>query len=458
MPIDKSIGRIKSINGHVTEVYLEAAQPPELFEIITSPEDLNVRLEVFFQQKGFVSCLVLSDPTKLYRGMKLIGTDSDLKVPVGSSILGRVINLFGEAQDSKPPVNSPTKASIYSKSPPLNTIRHSGEILETGIKVVDFMTPIQKGEKVGFIGGAGVGKTILLTELLLNITSRQKGAISVFAGVGERIREGQELHQRLTDLGVMDKTAIILGHMNENAAIRYRVALAATTIAEYFRDNDKKDVLFYIDNMFRFAQAGNEVSTILGATPSEQFYQATLQTEISSIQDRLVPTENGAITSLQTIYVPSDELTDPAVNTIMSFLDTAIVLSRNVAQLGVYPPVDLYQSSSQNITKSIIGDDHFNTLTQFQQLLFHYNRLSHIVAILGETELSAEDQILFSRSKKVINYLSQPFFVTEAQTGRKGVFVPRDTTIKDVAKILAGELDNVPTEKLMFIGNLADAK
>ncbi|MDO8498302.1 MAG: F0F1 ATP synthase subunit beta [bacterium] len=450
-------GKIHSARGQIVEVNIESETFPTLFEILTCPEDPSVRLEVFFQSEDVASCLTLSKSNKLHRGMKVMGTGSELKLPVGSSILGRVINLFGEPQDGQGAITSSTKLSIYSKTPPLNTVRGGFEILETGIKAIDFLTPFLRGGKIGFIGGAGVGKTILMTELIHNITAAHSG-VSVFAGVGERIREGQELYKRLVESQVMKNTVMILGQMNEDAAVRFRVALAAATIAEYFRDQERKDVLFFLDNMFRFVQAGNEVSTLLGTTPSEQAYQATMQTEVSNLEDRLISTDGGAITSVQTIYVPSDEITDAGVNTIMSFMDTAVVLSRSVAQLGLYPPIDINQSSSSTLSKNLLGEDHFQVLTSFQQSLDRYNKLSHIVAIVGESELSPADQQLFSRIKKVINYLTQPFFVTEAHTGRKGVFVPKATTVSDINLILVGRLDQIPAEKLMYIGALKDLK
>lgn len=450
-------GAVRSVNGQIAEVEFETDQLPSIYEILTCREDPEVILEVYSQSRAQVSCLILSNPTKLHRGMPVVGTGSDLKVPVDQAVLGRVINLFGAPQDNGPDLSHLYKMSIYSKPVSLNTLQSSFNILETGIKVIDFLTPFLKGGKVGFIGGAGVGKTILITELLHNITLQHQG-VSVFAGVGERIREGQELYQRLFESKALPRTSIVLGQMNENAAVRFRVALAAITIAEYYRDNLKQDVLFFIDNMFRFVQAGNEVSTLLGTTPSEQAYQATLQTEISTLEDRLISTQNGTITSIQTVYVPSDELSDPGVNAIMSFLDTAVVLSRNVAQKGIYPPVDISQSASSALSPSIVGHEHFEVLTEFQRLLDRYNRLSHIVAIVGESELSTEDQILFSRTKKVINYFTQSFFVTELQTGRKGVYVPTETTVTDIKTILSGKLDSTEAERLMYIGSLQDAK
>ncbi|MCL4367555.1 F0F1 ATP synthase subunit beta [Patescibacteria group bacterium] len=446
-------GRIISVNGQIAEVEIESDSYPQLLEILVSPENDQIRLEVYYQSEKVVSCLILYGRSLLYRGMKITGTGSELKTPLSKDILGRVINLFGDPQDSGGPISNANWTPIYSKTPALNTIRSKSELLETGIKAIDFLTPFVKGGKIGFIGGAGVGKTILMTELIHNITAAHSG-VSIFAGVGERIREGQELYQRLLTSKVMANTVMILGQMNENAAIRFRVALAAAAIAEYFRDLHHQDVLFFIDNMFRFVQAGSEVSTLLGTTPSEQAYQATLQTEISSLEDRLVPTENGTITSIQTVYVPSDELTDAGVNAIMSFLDTAVVLSRSIAQMGIYPPIDLYQSSTSTVSRSLISSDHLAVLTLFQQLLDRYNKLSHIVAIVGESELSADDQTVFNRIKKVINYLTQPFFVTEIHTGRKGVFVPINTTISDIREILSGKLDDVPADKLMYIGDL----
>lgn len=459
-------GIITSITGQIATVEIEDDFYPALFEILNSPDDPSVVLEVFSQSKQSSYCQILTSPEKLFRGMKILGSGSDLKVPVGKAVLGRVIDLFGSPRDNGGPIPRQTLASIYGQAPSLNIVKSSFQILETGIKAIDFLTPIQRGGKVGFIGGAGVGKTILLTELMRNITLRpasgkleaKREVYSVFAGVGERIREGQELYQRLKESGVLPKTILILGQMNENAAIRFRVAQAAVAQAEYFRDIVKSDVLFFIDNMFRFVQAGNEVATLLGTIPSEQAYQATLQTEISNIEDRLIPTENGTITSFQNVYVPADEITDAGVSAVMSFLDTAIVLSRSVAQKGIYPAIDLFQSSSSTLSKAFLGEAHFKALTEFQKLLENYNKLSHIVAIVGEEELSSENRILYNRTKKIINYLTQPFFMTEKQTGRKGQIVSKETTVKDITMILSGSLDNVPAEKFMYIGSLSEAK
>jgi len=449
-------GRIIKVSGQIAEIEIEGDIFPSLSEILTCPEDPQVILEVYSQSKDTTFCITLSNPERLFRGMVVTGTSDDLKIPVGKALLGRVIDLLGKPLDNKGPLISDQRHSIYSKAPPLTTIKRDYRILECGIKAIDFLTPIIKGGKIGLIGGAGVGKTVLLTEILHNITFTQKGVASVFAGVGERIREGQELYQRLSDSKVMDQTVVVLGQMNENAAIRFRAALSATTLAEYFRDVEKRDVLFFMDNIFRFVQAGNELSVILGTTPSEQAYQATLQTEISSLEDRLVATQNGSITSFQNVYVPADDMSDAGVATVVSFLDTAIVLSRTVAQKGIYPPIELGQSSSAALNKSFLGEAHFKALTNFQQMLDDYNRLSHIVAIVGEAELSLENQILYNRTKKIVNYLTQPFFAAERQTGKKGVYVPRETTVKDINLILSGSLDQVPTEKFLNIGSLKE--
>ncbi len=451
-------GTIASVTGQIAVVEIETDEYPAVSEILVSPKDPEVILEVFSESKHNLFCQILSDPEKLYRGMPIVGTGSDLKVPVGKEVLGRIIDLFGTPRDNGGPIKASAKSSIYASAPTLSIVRSSYTILETGIKAIDFLTPVQKGGKVGFIGGAGVGKTILLTELMHNITGAQNNVFSVFAGVGERIREGQELYQRLKESQVLPKTTVILGQMNENPAIRFRVALAAVAQAEYFRDVLKTDVLFFIDNIFRFVQAGNEVATLLGTIPSEQAYQATLQTEISSLEDRLIPTENGSITSFQNVYVPADEISDAGVSAVMSLLDTSIVLSRSIAQKGIYPPIDLFQSSSSTLSKAFLGEVHFKALTEFQKLLENYNKLSHIVAIVGEEELSPENRILYNRTKKIINYLTQPFFMTEKQSGRKGVYVKKDTTIKDITMILSGNLDNIPADKFMYIGSLADAK
>jgi len=450
-------GKILSVQGQVAIVEIESDQQPTQAEVLLSPEDPYVNLEVYYREENKATCLILSDNSRIYRGQSVVGSGKMLNIPTNPAILGRVLNLFGKPIDGKGQLQEGPTTPIYNRAPKLSELKGERQILETGIKAIDFLAPFVRGGKIGFVGGAGVGKTVLITELLHNITEKSQG-ISLFAGIGERIREGQELFEKLEQNGVMKSTVIILGQMNENAAVRYRVGLAATTIAEYFRDVEKKEVLFFIDNMFRFAQAGNEVSTLLGNIPSEQAYQPTLQSEISKLEDRMISTENGAITSIQTIYVPADELSDAGTNTIMGFMDTVIVLSRAIAQMGIYPPVDISLSSSSALTADVIGEDHFNLLTEFQQVLDRYNKVQHLVAIVGESELSAEDQVLYNRAKKAMNYLTQPFFSTAHHTGKEGKYVPKETTIKDIKLILSGSLDNVANDKFMYLGSLSDLK
>ncbi|MBI3887673.1 F0F1 ATP synthase subunit beta [Candidatus Microgenomates bacterium] len=466
--MDKAVGKVKTLKGQVAEVEIVSEVQPRLHEILIDESDPGTKLEVCFQSEASTMCVVLSESSKIYRGTKLVGTGQELQVPVGQELLGRVINLFGVPQDGRAEVKTTKTAPIYKDPSGLVTGGGEKKLLETGIKAIDFLTPFIKGGKIGFIGGAGVGKTILLTELMHNVTMRNgvndsdtdkngPKEMSVFAGVGERIREGQELFQRLQVAGVMKNTVLILGQMNEGASVRYRVALAGATLAEYFRD-EGKDVLFFVDNMFRFVQAGNEVSTLLGILPSEQAYQATLQSEISYLQDRLISGDKGSITSIETIYVPSDDITDPGVNAIVSFLDTAVVLSRNAAQVGLYPPIDILNSTSTAISRNLITTRHLNMLMAFRELMEKHEKLSRIVAIVGEGELSASDRMMFNRTKKIINYLTQPFFTTEIHTGRKGVYVDRETTINDIADILSGSVDKYPAERLLYIGTLKDLK
>lgn len=465
---ERYIGKVKTVMGQVVQVELDSSEDlPQLFEILTSKEDPSIRLELYSFESTTLSCFSLTEIGKIYKNMPIYTTGAPIQVPVGSGILGRVMNLFGEDEDGKGQISGSLLVPIYSKAPQLSTLKHSPEILETGIKVIDFVSPFLKGGKIGFVGGAGVGKTVLLTELIHNITSQKasniqngngNNTVAVFAGVGERIREGHELYHTLDASKTLSKIALIFGQMGENAAIRFRVVNAAATIAEHFRDEEKKDVLFFIDNIYRFVQAGNEVSTVLGNIPSEQGYQATLQAELGSVQERLVPTVNGSITSIQTVYVPSDDMSDAGVASIVSYFDSAITLSRSVAQLGMYPAVDLLESKSSLTTSpAIIGRDHYILITQFQQILTRYRELQRIVAILGENELSREDQLIFQRAKKIMNYFTQPLFVTENQTGKQGKYVPRQTTIEDIKVILSGKLDQVDAEKLLYIGSLKEA-
>ena len=451
-------GQVRGVRGQIVEIqYDEDTQLPAFFEVLTSSEKPQVRLEVYgFSDHGSVFTLSLTPKKWLHRNMPINSTGQSLTVPAGNEILGRVINLFGEPQDGKPLPLGLKNIPIYGQSPNFSTVHTEAELVETGIKQIDFFTPFMKGGKIGFVGGAGVGKTILMTELLRNITVNHEG-VSVFAGIGERIREGHELRESLEASEVLNRVALIFGQMNENAVVRFRIAWAAATLAEYFRDVEKKDVLFFVDNAYRFLQAGMEVSTLLGSIPSELGYQATLETEIANFEDRLVATDNASITSIQTVYVPADELGDVGVTALMAHLDTAVILSRDIASRGFYPPIDPLKSSSTLLDRKIIGDKHYETVTKAIELLHSHQRLSRIVAIVGEAELAPYDQLIYQRANKLLNYMTQPFFTTESQTGKKGAYVKREDVIADVDQILAGKLDNVPVEKFKFIGSLAEA-
>lgn len=451
-------GRVRGVRGQIVEVeYDEAKSLPQFYEILTSPENPKVRLEVYaYTGNNTLFCLSLTKRKLLRRDMPITTTGGPIKVPTGDDVLGRVFNLFGEPVDNKGPMEHIQFLPIYRDKTKQTKVVTSQEILETGIKQIDFLTPFVKGGKVGFVGGAGVGKTVLMTELLHNITFAHEG-VSMFAGIGERIREGHELMKALEESKVISRVALIFGQMNENAIIRFRVAWAAATLAEYFRDTKKKDVLFFADNVYRFIQAGAEVSAVLGSIPSELGYQATLETEISEFENRLVSSESASITSCQTVYVPADELSDVGVAAILSHLDAQVILSRDRASRGYYPPIDALLSTSSTLNKKIVGEEHYETATRALEALNNHQRLSRIVAIVGEAELSPYDQQIYQRAKKLINYMTQPFYTTEAQTGKKGATVKREFTVKDVNAILSGKLDKVPEDKFMYIGSLKDA-
>jgi len=452
-------GRVRGVRGQIVEIaYDDTEILPKFFEILTSPENEKVRLEVYaYAPQNVLHCLSLTQRSWIRRNMPIVSTGQPIVVPVGSEILGRVMNLFGEPQDNESGFSGAEKIPIYGQTANFGNVVTSEELLETGIKMIDLFTPFIKGGKIGLVGGAGVGKTVIMTELLRNITYKHKG-VAIFAGIGERIREGHELIKSLESAKVLDRVALIFGQMNENAIIRFRVAWAASTIAEYFRDQEHKDVLFFADNVYRFIQAGSEVSAVLGAIPSELGYQATLETEISNFENRLVSTANGSITSVQTVYVPSDELSDVGVAAIISHLDGVVILSRSIASRGHYPPIDPLLSSSSTLNKRIVGEVHYNTATYALEMLHAHERLARIVAIVGEAELSPYDQVTYQRARKLLNYLTQPFYTVEAQSGKKGTVVGRQNTIADVGAILSGKLDNVPAETLMYLGSLDEAK
>lgn len=452
------VGTVRAVRGQIVEVDREGSYAPRLRELLTSPENTSVRLEVYAHGSGrTVWCLLLSSRKDIVRNMQIVATGSELSVPVGPEMRGRVVNLFGEPQDGGDEIQTGMSRSIYA--PIVHEV--SGErifgtddLMETGIKAVDFFTPFLRGDRVGLVGGAGVGKTVLLTELLRTLT-RHHADTAVFAGIGERIREGHELWKILEETNTLPHTTLMIAQMNENAAVRFRIAWAAATLAEYFRDEHDGDVLFFVDNTYRFVQAGSELSTLLEETPSAFGYQSTLESEVAQFEGRLSSTDKGAITSIQTVYVPADELGDPGVATVLPHLDAVIVLSRAIAQQGHYPPIDFLRSRSGVMSPSIVGKDHYETATEALDVLVHRERLSRIVAIIGKSELSTEDQALFERAERLLAYMTQPLASTESHTGKSGVSVPRAQTIGDVRAILSGSLDSMPIEDFRYIGGIS---
>lgn len=451
------IGYIISIRGEVVEVEFYQ-NPPFIGEILVLEENPKVWLEVnSVSRKNTFFCLSLTESDKLFRGAKVKRTAKNLEVPVGKELLGRVIDIFGHPRDGLPPLEIKEKRPIYQPLPPYQEIIPGKEPIETGIKVVDFFAPLRKGEELGLFGGAGLGKTVLLLELMHNIIFFKKG-ISVFAGLGERIREGHELYEILKKTNVLPSVALVFGQMNESAAIKSKVGFVAATIAEYFRDSHQEDVLFFIDNLYRFLQAGNELSTLLGVIPSEDGYQPTLLSEIGKLEERLVSTKQGSITSVQAIYVPADDITDSGVQAVLPYFDSIIILSRDVYQEGRYPAVDILASSSSVIDPAILGQEHYEVLLEAKKNLERHKELQQIVSIVGEAELSIENRTIYHRARKLLNFMTQNLFTVAEQTGVPGQYVKRDETVKGVKAILEGELDQVPEEAFLYIGGISDLK
>ena len=392
----------------------------------------------------------------LVRGMKAVDTGASIKVPVGEQTLGRIFNLLGEAVDNKPQPETEEKWEIHRSAPTFEEQEASNEVLETGIKVVDLIAPYLKGGKIGLFGGAGVGKTVLIMELINNV-AKQHGGISVFTGVGERTREGNDLYREMTESGVINKTALVYGQMNEPPGARMRVALSGLTMAEYFRDKMGQDVLLFIDNIFRFTQAGSEVSALLGRMPSAVGYQPTLATEMGALQERITSTKKGSITSVQAVYVPADDLTDPAPATTFAHLDATTVLSRDIASMGIYPAVDPLGSTSRILAPEVVGQEHYEVARAVQATLQRYTELQDIIAILGMDELSDEDKLTVSRARKVQRFLSQPFSVAEQFTGMEGKYVPIKETIRGFKEILEGKHDDLPESAFLFVGTIDEA-
>ncbi len=456
---EKHYGVVVQIIGPVLDVRFSDGHLPDLLNAIEIEREGGEKLvcEVA-QQLGddTVRCIAMSTTDGMVRGVKALDTGAGIKVPVGPETLGRVFNLLGRAIDDKPQPVTCEKWSIHRDPPSYDEQASTTEMLETGIKVVDLIAPYVKGGKIGLFGGAGVGKTVLIMELINNI-AKQHGGISVFAGVGERTREGNDLYNEMMQSGVIKKTALVYGQMNEPPGARMRVALSGLTMAEYFRDREGQDVLLFIDNIFRFTQAGSEVSALLGRMPSAVGYQPTLATEMGALQERITSTKKGSITSVQAVYVPADDLTDPAPATTFAHLDATTVLDRGIASLGIFPAVDPLESTSNILTPDIVGQEHYRVAREVQQVLQRYKDLQDIIAIMGMDELSEEDKLVVSRARKIQRFLSQPFTVAEQFTGYQGKYVPVAETVRGFREILEGKHDDLPESAFLFVGTIDEA-
>lgn len=453
-----NIGTITRISGPVVDIqFPEHEKVPDIFHAVEVTIRGQVHVLECLQQlgRGLVRCISMKPTDGMSRGMRAVDTGGPISVPASEAMLGRMINVTGDPIDRGGPIEAAERWPIHHAAPSFTDIIPANEILETGIKVVDLMTPYARGGKIGLFGGAGVGKTVLIMELIRNIAHEHDG-YSVFAGVGERSREGNDLWNEMKDSGVIDKTALVFGQMNETAGARLRVPLAGLTIAEYFRETAHKDVLLFVDNIFRFTQAGSEVSALLGRMPSAVGYQPTLASEMGMLQERIVSTKNGAITSVQAIYVPADDLTDPAPATAFSHLDATTVLSRQIVELGIYPAVAPLESSSRMLTPDIVGKRHYQAAKEVQRVLQRYNELQDIIAILGMEELSAEDRTTVRRARRLQRFMSQPFHVAESFTGMAGVFVPLSETIRSFEAILGGDCDDIPEPAFLMAGTIDD--
>ncbi|MFA6322476.1 MAG: F0F1 ATP synthase subunit beta [Candidatus Buchananbacteria bacterium] len=453
-----NLGKIRKVIGPVVDVYFEKKMPEiyNALEVKNGKETLVLETQ---QHSGgnVVRAVAMGSTDGLRRGMDALDTGRPISVPVGPETLGRMFNVLGEPIDDKEQVKSKETWPIHRSAPAFVEQSTQVEIFETGIKVIDLICPFVKGGKVGLFGGAGVGKTVVIQELIRNIAA-EHGGFSVFAGVGERTREGNDLYREMTDSGVLKNTTMVFGQMNEPPGSRMRVGLTALTMAEYFRDAEKKDVLLFVDNIFRFTQAGSEVSALLGRIPSAVGYQPTLATEMGEMQERITTTKNGSITSVQAVYVPADDLTDPAPATTFAHLDSTVVLSRPLSELGIYPAVDPLDSSSTILDPRIVGEEHYNVARGVQKVLQRYKDLQDIIAILGMEELSDEDKQTVSRARKIQRFLSQPFFVAETFTGRSGKYVPLKETVRAFKEILAGNFDDVPEQDFYMKGGVDDLR
>lgn len=457
---DKNIGKITQIIGAVLDIKFPEGHLPEINNAIEIAMNDGKKLVVEVSQHlgdDTVRCIAMGPTDGLVRGMDAVATGSAITIPVGENTLGRMFNVLGEPIDEVDPPKEVEYWPIHRKAPAFEEQATSQEMLETGIKVVDLLCPYQKGGKIGLFGGAGVGKTVLIQELIHNIAT-EHGGYSVFTGVGERTREGNDLYYEMKESGVIDKTTMVFGQMNEPPGARMRVGLTGLTMAEYFRDKGGKDVLLFIDNIFRFTQAGSEVSALLGRMPSAVGYQPTLQTEMGALQERITSTKNGSITSVQAVYVPADDLTDPAPATTFAHLDATTVLERSIAELGIYPAVDPLGSTSRILDPRIVGQEHFEVARGVQEILQKYKELQDIIAILGMDELSENDKLVVNRARKVQRFLSQPFFVATQFTGLEGKYVPIAETIRGFKEILEGKLDDVPESYFLNAGTVDEVR
>ena len=455
-----NIGKIVQVIGPVVDIRYAAGNLPALNNEIVVDKGEGQRITVEVAQHigdDVVRCIAMASTDGLVRGMECLDTEAPISVPVGQQVLGRMFNVLGDEIDGLGGLPEPNKKlPIHRAAPSFEEQLTSAEILETGIKVIDLLCPYARGGKIGLFGGAGVGKTVLMQELIHNI-AKEHGGMSVVAGVGERTREGNDMYHEMKDSGVLDKTVLVYGQMNESPGARMRVALSGLTMAEYFRDQEGQDVLLFIDNIFRFTQAGSEVSALLGRMPSAVGYQPTLATEMGQLQERITSTKRGSITSVQAIYVPADDLTDPAPATTFSHLDAKTVLDRSIAALGIYPAVDPLESSSRMLDPLVVGDEHYEVARGVQQLLQRYKELQDIIAILGMDELSDEDKKIVNRARRARNFLSQPFHVAEQFSGYKGTYVPLAETVRSFKELLAGKYDDLPEQAFMFVGTIEEA-
>lgn len=459
--MEKTTGKVTSVKGQIVQVEFELDKP-RIHDLLVLDKNKEVVLEVFRSSSSTsFYCLLLSDSQNISRGDKVLNTQKTLQVPATDKVLGRVIDIFGDVHDKDEPVSRDVLKEIFDFKVNQDKVVVPKDILETGIKAIDFFAPFYRGGKAGLFGGAGVGKTVLLTELINNVViSGEDGAneknVSVFAAVGERSREAQELYENLKEAKVLGKTALLLGQMGENPAVRFRTAYAAAAISEFFRDDKEKNVLFFMDNMYRFAQAGNELSTLMNVIPSEDGYQPTLTSEMGAVHERLYSTEKANITAVEAIFVPSDDLTDYGVRSVFPYLDTTLVLSRDIYQSGRLPAIDLLGSTSAALNPEVAGEDHYNAFIEAKALLEKASTLERIVSLIGESELSYDNEKIYRRATILKNYMTQYFFVVAAQTGRDGVKVPLAETVSDVKRILGGDFDTATPDDFLFIGSLKD--